>query len=106
MIFLPSNEKDKDNDRKLQKPPIWFVDQEANRLVEKYQNPQGKLLYCKAFNNIDIFRIQELEKQAESGKQPGHLFSTLLSQELDRCNTDLKNDDIGLDNFKKNYGKF
>ena len=100
---MSSNENDKDNSVKRKKPPIWVVDREADRLVRKYNNPDGRKLYCKGLNRLSFPRILELEAIAEAGKQPGRLFSTLLSQELERTGNNDKHN-LDLDNFRKNYG--
>jgi hypothetical protein len=100
---MNSNENDKDNSIKPKKPPIWVVDKEADRLVQKYSNPEGRKLYCKGLNRIAFSRLLELEGIAASGKQPGRLFTVLLSQELERTgNNNLYKPDI--DGFRSRYG--
>lgn len=93
------NDNDKDNRKK---PPIWYVDKEAARYERKYSNPDGHKLYCKAINHIPYSKLLELEKQAEGGKTPGRLFSTLISQELERIGQAKKRTD--LDDFRNSYG--
>lgn len=104
MNLLTNN--DNGNEGKGNKPPIWFVDHEAQRLVAKYKNPKGWLLYCKAINYIDQSRLHELEAKASTGRLPGHLFTVLLSQELERLNAGSNNSYRRIDKFRERYGEF
>lgn len=106
MSEYDSNDKDIVNEPKRRRLPTYFVNQEADRLVRKYSNPDGRKLYCKAYYRLMPERITELEHEADtSGRKPGRLFTVLLNDAIEeqaKLGDQRRNK---LDDFRDNYGR-
>lgn len=84
--------------------PSYIIEQQAQRLIDKYKNPNGKLLYFKSLYFIDPSRMIEFEKRADTGKQPGRLLTMLLSEELNRIKASSNKINDQIDKFRGSFG--
>jgi hypothetical protein len=62
------------------KPRLSDVDELADLLVESYGNSDYRQWYCKVIYEFGVQRVLEWYKRAESGREPGKVFTTYVNQ--------------------------